>query len=248
MTRLQPARVRRTRPLALGTLVSAAVFVFAACSSESSDDGDESGGAPTGGGGSAGAGTGGSVSGSSSGGTSRKGTGGSGTGGSGTGGSGTGGKSGGAGGLGGTATGGDAGSSSGSGGAAPGGSAGVAGNGGRGGNPSTTCPETPPDDAASCGSLGLACLYEDCDGDGRTVAHCQAGGWEVENGACAAPMCEADGCDAGDVCVITTGGTVLANCISNPCGTGAVTCACIGCERCTVDGTLSSGIAVTCSS
>ena len=244
MTRSQFARARRIRPLVGGTLVSAATFVFAACSSESSGDGDESGGAPTGGGGSAGAANGGSVAGSSSGGTGGSGaTGGSGTGGSGA----TGGKSGGAGGLGGSASGGDAGASSGRGGAAPGGSAGMAGNGGRGGNPSSTCPETPPNDASSCGSAGLACFYEDCGGDGRTVARCLAGAWDVENGACAAPICEADGCDAGDVCIGVTGGTVIVNCVSNPCGTGPVTCDCVGCERCIVDGSLSSGIAVVCS-
>jgi hypothetical protein len=124
----------------------------------------------------------------------------------------------------------------------------MAGNGGRGGNPSSTCPETPPADASSCGSLGLACFYEDCAGDGRTIARCEAGGWGVEEGECSAPTCQAEGCDEGDICVVATGGTVLATCIPNPCETGPITCECVGCERCDVNGSLSSGVIVTCPS
>jgi hypothetical protein len=101
------------------------------------------------------------------------------------------------------------------------------------------CPQAPPANGASCGSVSQTCLYEDCAGVGRTVATCTYRAWQVTTGACASVYCEPNpdspyalSCAAGKVCVVTTttgGGAPIVTpmCVDHTCGTGPITSQCV---------------------
>jgi hypothetical protein len=135
-----------------------------------------------------------------------------------------------------------------------GGSAGNAGRGGTGGTSVATCPAAPPQPGSNC-TGGLNCYYEDCAGAGRTIASCVTGSaaaprWQVTTGACTPVSCSSSSslpCPAGQLCYIAAGGAVLATCGPNTCGTSPISCDCLQCGGiCTVNGSLQSGITVTC--
>ena len=134
------------------------------------------------------------------------------------------------------------------------GGAGAAGAGGVGGGAATVppCPGTAPVSAARCGSNSQVCFYEDCAGAGRSVATCTNGSWSVEVGACAAVQCAypvSMSCVSGQICSVTAGGALLARCVENGCGKGAITCACASsCSSCSIAGSVSQGVTVSCNS
>jgi len=225
----------------------------------------ESPGGPTGGsGGAAGSGAGGK--GGSSAGAGQGGSSGSGAGGkagSSTGGSGGSGGSSAAGGSGGSsASGGSGGSaaSSGSGGSSAGaGNAGAAGsaasagtaNGGTGGiAPGCECPATAPLSGGPCPEdcAEPVCAYEDCDGEGFIQAAC-AGEWIIIQQACGDKPCGNDdmtSCAPGTVCIQIVGGVVSGyTCVPHECGTGAITCDCLG-SNCPGECTRTGGTTFTC--
>jgi hypothetical protein len=196
-------------------------------------------GSSEGGGAEGGSGTGGAMGG----GAGSSGAGSSGTGGSSAGGGGT--DDGGAAGAAGAAgsTGGAAAGSSGSGGAA-----GSAGSGGSGGSSvQADCPATPPANGAGCSDQYVSCYYENCAADGRTVARCTGGSWDVRSSACDTFTCYSETCAAGQICSVTAGGALFAECIDNPCGTGPITCDCVNptCANCSLVGS-ETGVRVTC--
>lgn len=104
--------------------------------------------------------------------------------------------------------------------------------------PVPSCPATAPQDGTPCEPVDHKCYYEDCDGNGRTMASCAGSLWKVENGPCAPITCTGEGltptavtCDAGEVCVRTTstGGVyaITPSCTTQSCGTGPISMACI---------------------
>jgi hypothetical protein len=217
----------------------------AACSSDGSANTGTSGTS-----GSGGTGGGGGANGGSGGATGGAGGGRGGAGGASAGSGGTGGSGGASAGSGGT-SGGAGGASAGSGGR--GGATG--GSGGAGGTASATCPTTPPQPGSNC-NVPVNCTYEDCAGAGRTIATCVAGSvsaprWQVSTGACTMATCPAPSsqtCAAGQVCLVLAGGAFLAQCVSNTCGTSAISCDCIqSCSGvCTVIGSAQGGVTVSC--
>jgi hypothetical protein len=101
-----------------------------------------------------------------------------------------------------------------------------------------TCPQTPPTNAASCGTVGYSCFYEDCAGAGRTQAVCASGTWTVQTAACSSITCTGAGattttltCAAGKICVRTTSGggayMVQPACVDNACGKGPISPQCL---------------------
>jgi len=101
-----------------------------------------------------------------------------------------------------------------------------------------TCPQAPPTDAASCGTVGYSCFYEDCAGAGRTQAVCASGTWTIQTAACSSMTCAGAGaptttltCAAGKICVRTTSGggvyMVQPSCVDNTCGKGPISPQCL---------------------
>jgi len=134
------------------------------------------------------------------------------------------------------------------GGAGAGGSEGVGGSGGTAAEP---CPATPPANGSSCFASGPICAYEDCAGNGRSVANCFNGSWSVANAACGETVgCNAGPgtCGVGEICLVLAGGALLGGCVANTCETGPVSCDCIeGCSgECGVTGDPDYGITITC--
>ena len=143
------------------------------------------------------------------------------------------------GGGGGGAAGGDGGGAAGGGGdgAAGGGASGADGAGGRGagggadGPPGTTCPASPPQAGrAPCG-VPRICSYLECGGVGEITATCGLGGtWSVASAPCAAFDCPMTSpqtrCNPGQLCIRQSSGVETAVCVSNPCGSAPVSCAC----------------------
>ena len=161
-----------------------------------------------------------------------------------------------------SATGGGAGTQSGSGGATGGASAGrggaagdaPGGRGGGGGAQTATCPTVPPQSGTNC-TIGLNCYYEDCAGVGVTNATCVAGvsapRWVVTTSACTTVVCPNPStmmCPAGQICVVRAGGAISTECVSNSCGTSAISCDCLqSCSGdCTVLGTSVGSVAIYC--
>ena len=103
--------------------------------------------------------------------------------------------------------------------------------------PTPTCPQAPPTNALSCGSVDFSCFYEDCGGAGRTLADCSGGTWKVQTAACSSTTCTGIGptttltCAAGKLCVLTTSGggahIVQPSCVDNTCGQGPISPQCI---------------------
>jgi hypothetical protein len=118
-----------------------------------------------------------------------------------------------------------------------------------------TCPATAPQSGSNC-DVPVTCVYEDCAGAGRTIATCVAGSvssprWTVTTGACTVVTCPTPSsvtCPAGQVCLVLAGGAFLAQCVSNTCGTSAITCDCIqSCSGvCTVNASALTGATVSC--
>jgi len=122
-----------------------------------------------------------------------------------------------------------------------------------------TCPQTPPTNGATCGSVGYACTYEDCANAGRTQATCTSGTWTIQTAACVAQACAGGGissttitCDVGKICVRTTSGggayMIQPSCVDNTCGKGPITTDCLPSlpGSCFSSGSV-SGVQVNCS-
>jgi hypothetical protein len=142
---------------------------------------------------------------------------------------------------GGTATGGSPGS---------GGESATGGSPGSGGNSSAECPSAAPADATmACAGPRPSCFYEDCTGAGQVTATCDGEVYQTETVACEEFSCGGETCAAGQICAINAGGALIGTCMDNPCGDGAVTCACARPDcggSCFVSGASGSGIEVTC--
>jgi hypothetical protein len=115
------------------------------------------------------------------------------------------------------------------------------------------CPAALPSSGSACLIIG-ECFYEDCAGSGRSAATCSNGAWAVQTAACAATHCIGAGsspsCAPGQICSISEGGTLVSMCNESTCGTGPVTCACAGalCTNCSITGSVTQGVTVTCNS
>jgi hypothetical protein len=122
----------------------------------------------------------------------------------------------------------------------------------RDGPTSPPCPEAPPRDGDPCDATSR-CYYEDCTGVGRTVATCTQGVWSVSVGACRTYVCQSGtvstSCAAGTVCVAIASGFPVAQCASNSCGSGPISCDCLSScvGACSVRGTAADGLVVDCS-
>jgi len=116
------------------------------------------------------------------------------------------------------------------------------------------CPQSPPIDAAPCGSTAFTCFYDDCPNGGRTLAICSSGAWSVTIGSSCAVNCTGPGliypvsCTGGQVCVITGGGARMASCSQSTCGQGPVSAACAGAAGCQFSASLTSGAIFNCPS
>ena len=112
----------------------------------------------------------------------------------------------------------------------------------------TSCPQAPPAEGATCRGNGATCVYQNCAGAGRTEATCSADGtWKLTTMSCDAFKCVGAGttsttliCEAGEVCVLTTGGggaySVTPACIPNKCSPAALSLSCMGLDgNCYVD-------------
>jgi hypothetical protein len=125
------------------------------------------------------------------------------------------------------------------------------------------CPQNPPTNGSSCGSMSMSCFYDNCipstmpcsvnncPSTGRTQATCGAdGAWSVQTAACGTVSCNGPStltCPPGQMCLITESGTVSAQCVTNTCGSGPVTPECgttLG--SCGVNASLISGVTITC--
>jgi hypothetical protein len=127
--------------------------------------------------------------------------------------------------------------------------------------PVPACPQSAPKDGSTCEPVDHQCYYEDCAGAGRTLAQCTGSKWQVQTGACTSISCPGGGmlspstitCDAGKVCVRTTGGggayVITPGCVDQRCGTGPVSESCIDVyqDSCAAHYSL-SGVTVNCSS
>jgi hypothetical protein len=137
----------------------------------------------------------------------------------------------------------------GTGGAGSGGRAGTGGSTGGAGGAGPRCPTSLPPAGTECRDLGgIQCFYEDCSTHGRTSATCPAGVWESHSSPCGPAICQhGANCPVGQICMQNVGGAVTTLCMDNPCGTGPVSCACLGCSQtCQAYWSEASGIRVTC--
>lgn len=112
---------------------------------------------------------------------------------------------------------------------------------GSGGSPVDPCPVNPPTNGAPC-SVSYQCTYLDCDGVGQTTAFCNGATVSTEVLPCAATACGADECAQPSICVEHMGG-MATECVENPCGDRAITCACAAelcdpVEACSVTGAI----------
>lgn len=132
------------------------------------------------------------------------------------------------------------------------GTSGGAGGSGGGGGTNGACPAEPPAPDSVCSVAGQTCAYEDCGGEGRSIARCSNGAWAVQTGACGDVVgCGNSGvsaCDVGSICLVVAGGAIFTECVPNTCETGPVSCDCIaGCTgMCDVLGDPSYGISINC--
>jgi hypothetical protein len=141
------------------------------------------------------------------------------------------------------------------GGASTGGAEGMAGqmaaggSPGAGGEPGVSVCVPPPVAPVSGSQCPAACegeliAYEDCDGEGFLQVAC-ATDWFVIQQACGDHLCQepafaGQSCSAGQVCALMQGGAQLPECRAHGCGTGPITCECLGeaCPGCTQTGVL----------
>jgi hypothetical protein len=125
------------------------------------------------------------------------------------------------------------------------------------------CPQTPPVSGTVCGGLGQDCYYEDCQGQGRTIARCipdvagalhVRGKFDLSTTPCSPSPCPGsdltDGpitCEVGQVCLVSESGISWGQCVANTCGAGPLSGDCLSPPRsqCTVGGT-AAGILVEC--
>jgi hypothetical protein len=100
------------------------------------------------------------------------------------------------------------------------------------------CAQIPPSNGTPCGPVDYPCFYQDCAGDGRTLATCSGGTWTVETTACSSVTCEGVGvspaeitCATGQVCVRTSTSNVVftlkPTCVENTCGSNPISPACL---------------------
>lgn len=90
---------------------------------------------------------------------------------------------------------------------------------------SGVCPANAPA-TGPCDCVSF-CRYYECGGRGRVEAICDGAHWSVTSQPCGeAPCLGPNPCPAGKICVETQSGTVLRECVDNPCGAGPVRCAC----------------------
>src|SRR5690606_25938519 len=52
------------------------------------------------------------------------------------------------------------------------------------GGEASACPSSPPILDTDCSGSLVGCFYEDCAGEGRTLAYCLSGSWFIESAAC----------------------------------------------------------------
>jgi hypothetical protein len=107
----------------------------------------------------------------------------------------------------------------------------------------------PPQAPVSGSECPAACegkvfAYEDCDGAGLVQAGC-ATDWFVFEAACGDHLCQdpvfnGETCGTGMVCALMQGGAQIPQCSAHDCGTGPITCDCLGaaCPGCVQTGVL----------
>jgi hypothetical protein len=112
------------------------------------------------------------------------------------------------------------------------------------------CPQLPPNNGASCGSSALSCFYDSCPNGGRQLATCTNGTWNVQSGTSCTVICSSfvttTTCSSGSVCVIRSGGAIMATCQPFNCGNGPITPECVGAAGCTMSASLANGATFTC--
>jgi hypothetical protein len=114
---------------------------------------------------------------------------------------------------------------------------------GSGGATEGDCPSSPPAMDADCSGPLEGCFYEDCAGEGRTLAFCLSGSWEVRRAACEV---SSDGCQPGEYLYTYEGGALFSECRPNPCAPGLITEECLGAEGCTLGFLVEEGANVRC--
>ncbi len=116
------------------------------------------------------------------------------------------------------------------------------GPGADGGGLTASCPADPPTGGSACARDGLSCTWARCTADGVSRAACSGGTWTVDATPCTGMFaCNEGGisCTDDQLCEVRSGGALLVDCATNPCGENAieVACACGFCggpENCTV--------------
>jgi len=103
---------------------------------------------------------------------------------------------------------------------------------GTGGSATVPCPPRAPASGSSCPSSGQQCVYQDCASTGVTLATCQTT-WSVTTSPCPTTVHCASypgplTCATGQICLVSAGGTIDAECIDNACGAAPVDCSCLG--------------------
>jgi hypothetical protein len=121
---------------------------------------------------------------------------------------------------------------------------------GTGGIVNSPCPSTAPSDGSSCDYVRTdSCVYEDCAGNGRTLAVCESGSWQVTTVPCTPATCDQTPCALGQVCLYLHRGYVTRDCVTTTCGTGLVTPECVpgSIGGCSVTATPTYPTSISCS-
>ena len=119
-------------------------------------------------------------------------------------------------------------------------------------DPASPCPASAPTNGAACEPTGLSCFYDACPGTGRTQALCAGSQWSVQSGACGTVICvgypdTSFTCPSGTICVVSSGGTITAECVENGCGAGPVSPTCVPrAVGCSLTPFVSGGATYTC--
>lgn len=93
------------------------------------------------------------------------------------------------------------------------------------------CPSSKPVNGTTCTCMdGLSCNYDRCSNGGSNAqARCTSGVWSVVDLGCSSFSCGMKKCNAGDICVQTSGlqGTSY-DCVTSVCHNPGAACTCIG--------------------
>jgi len=110
------------------------------------------------------------------------------------------------------------------------------------------CPLSPPNSGAPCGGTTITCFYDECPANGRQLATCTNGVWTVQTSSTCTVNCPfmSTSCPSGDVCVVRSGGGIMATCVKTSCNQALVTAQCAGAAGCTLSASLTNGATFTC--